>query len=143
MRLVDLTGIDYAGVDVVPEVIARNQASYAASGVRFQVADITKDDLPAADLILCRDCWVHLSFRDAASILENFRRCGATWLLISNSPQVMENSNQLTGLNWRYLNLHKPPFGFPASLESRKDHRDDHGFQITLWRIADLPRIDA
>ncbi|NPC57392.1 class I SAM-dependent methyltransferase [Caenimonas soli] len=143
MRLVDLEGIDYVGVDVVPEVIAKNQAAYAAAGVRFKVADITRDDLPSADLILCRDCWVHLSFRDAASILENFRRCGATWLLVSNSPQISENKNQLTGLSWRYLNLHQPPFNFPAGLEARKDHYDDHGFQITLWRIADLPRINA
>jgi hypothetical protein len=143
MRLVDLEGIDYVGVDVVPEVIARNQAAHAAPGVRFNVADITRDDLPSADLILCRDCWVHLSFRDAASVLENFRRCGAPWLLISNSPRMSENRNQLTGLSWRYLNLHRPPFNFPAGLEARKDHYDTHDFQITLWRIADLPRINA
>lgn len=143
MRLVDLQGVDYTGVDVVPEVIARNQAAYERDGVRFQVADLTRDELPRADLILCRDCWVHLSFRDAASMLENFRRSGATWLLVSNSPQALENRNQLTGWAWRHLNLRKPPFSFPAAIGARKDHYAEHGFEITLWRIADLPRINA
>jgi SAM-dependent methyltransferase len=142
MRLVDLNGIDYVGVDVVAEVIARNQA-YARGGVRFLVADLTQDELPSADLIICRDCWIHLSFRDAAAMLENFRRSGASWLLISNSSQVLENQNQLTGWMWRYLNLRRPPFNFPAGLEARKDHYAEHDFEITLWNIADLPRIGA
>lgn len=143
MRLVDLKDITYFGLDVVPEVIARNVATYGRSGVEFKVADLTHDPLPKAELVLCRDCWIHLSFRDAASMLENFRRSGATYLLMSNSPQVQKNRNQLPGWNWRYLNLHLPPFNFPPGLEARKDHYAEHGFQITLWKIADLPPIDA
>lgn len=142
MRRVDLNGIDYVGVDVVQDVIAKNR-DYEREGVRFLVADLTQDELPLADLIICRDCWIHLSFRDAAAMLENFRRSGARWLLVSNSPHVQENKNQLTGWMWRFLNLHRPPFNFPAAIEARKDHYADHGFEITLWEIAKLPRIDA
>jgi SAM-dependent methyltransferase len=141
MRTVDLDGVDYIGADVVPDVIASNQERFARSNVRFLVADLTKDDLPRADLILCRDCWVHLSFQDIGAVLENFRRSGATWLLVSNSPHVERNSNKLTGLDWRHLNLRKAPFHFPAPLESRKDHYADVPFEITLWRIEDLPRM--
>lgn len=143
MRLVDLKGINYIGADVVPEVIEKNRAAYERAGVKFTVADLTKDELPRADLILCRDCWIHLSFRDAALMLENFRRSGATWLLITNGPQALENRNKLTGLHWRPLNLHKPPFNFPAGIEARKDHYEETKFEITLWKIADLPKIVA
>jgi SAM-dependent methyltransferase len=141
MRTVDLTGVDYTGADVVPEVIASNQERFARPCVRFLVADLTKDDLPRADLILCRDCWVHLSFQDIGAMLENFRRSGAAWLLVSNSPHVETNENKLTSLRWRYLNLRKAPFHFPPALESRKDHYADVQFEITLWRIADLPSM--
>jgi hypothetical protein len=143
MQFVDLADVDYVGVDVVPDVIASNRERFARPGVRFMLADLTKDPLPCADLVLCRDCWVHLSFKDIAAVLENFRRSGTTWLLVSNSPHIKKNSNQITGLRWRYLNLHEAPFHFPKAAESRKDHYPDVPFEITLWRIADLPKIDG
>lgn len=142
MQLVDLQGVQYVGVDVVPEVVARNRRAYQRKGVSFMVADLTRDELPRADLILCRDCWIHLSFRDVALTLENFRRTGATWLLVSNSPRSRMNKNQLTGRMWRHLNLHMPPFNFPASVEVRADHYDHTDFEITLWKLADLPRVE-
>ncbi len=141
MRLVDLTGVDYVGADIVPAVINVNQSRFSRPGVRFMVADLTSDVLPQADLVLCRDCWVHLSFQDIAAMLENFRRSGATWLLISNSPRTNSNPNQFTGLSWRPLNLRLAPFYFPVPLETRTDHYPSFGFEVALWRIADLPDI--
>jgi SAM-dependent methyltransferase len=143
MQFVNLAGADYVGIDVVPDVIASNRERFARPGVRFTLADLTKDTLPCADLVLCRDCWVHLSFQDIAAMLENFRRSGTTWLLVSNSPHIKKNLNQITGLRWRYLNLQQAPFHFPKAVESRKDHYRDVPFEITLWRIADLPKING
>lgn len=137
MRLVDLGGIDYIGADLVPDVIRKNHDRYP--GVRFIVADLTRTDLPRSDLILCRDCWLHLSFRDISAVLENFRRSGATWLLVNNSPNHLANVNQMTGLEWRHLNLELPPFNFPPPLES---HEDQHLSRLTLWHISDLPKVE-
>jgi SAM-dependent methyltransferase len=74
MRQVDLSKVKYIGADIVPDVIKRNQEAYQRDNVNFIIADLTKDSLPKSDLILCRDCWVHLSFEDIADILENFRQ---------------------------------------------------------------------
>jgi hypothetical protein len=141
MRLVDLAGVDYIGVDVVPQVIENNQARFARPGVRFMIADLTRDDLPRADLILCRHCWPHLSYQDIAASLRNFRRSGATWVLLSHSPHVTKNTNKFTGLGWRHLNLQLDPFLFPPPLESRHDHKPHVPFEIGLWRVADLPDV--
>jgi SAM-dependent methyltransferase len=141
MRRVDLSGVHYVGADVVFDVVAQNTRQYARTGVQFIHADLTKDDLPKADMILCRDCWVHLSFQDIAAILKNFRRTGATWLLVSHTPSQDRNQNKLTGIGWRHLNLHLPPFSFPPKIESRKDHYPDVPFEIALWRLADLPEV--
>jgi hypothetical protein len=142
MRRVDLSGIEYVGVDVVSDVVARNNRQYARSGVRFIHADLTKDDLPTVDMILCRDCWVHLSFQDIAAILKNFRRTGARWLLVSNTPSQDRNQNKPTGIGWRHLNLHLPPFNFPPPIDSRKDHYPNVPFEIALWRLPDLPEVN-
>jgi hypothetical protein len=143
MQHVDLSGIEYIGADVVPKIIDENTERYARPGMRFVVADLATADLPRADLIMCRDCWVHLSFRDISAILENFRRSGAEWLLVNTTASQRRNRNKRTGLMWRYLNLELPPFEFPPPIEARKDHRPDAPFQIALWRLAELPKIAA
>ena len=142
MRRVDISGVAYFGADVVANVVARNNREYARPGVRFIHADLTRDPLPAVDMIMCRDCWEHLSFQDIAAILKNFRHTGATWLLASNTPSQDRNQNKHTGLDWRHLNLRLPPFNFPPAIESRKDHYPDVPFEFTLWRLADLPEVN-
>ena len=74
-------------------------------------------------------------------MLKNFRRTGARWLLVSNTPSQNRNQNKATGIDWRHLNLHLPPFNFPAKIEGRKDHYPDVPFEIALWRLAELPEI--
>ena len=141
MRRVDLGGVSYVGADVVSSLVSTNSEKYARSGVRFICADLTKDALPTVDMVMCRDCWVHLSFEDIAAMLDNFQRTGATWLLVSNTPCQDRNQNKTTGIGWRHLNLNLPPFNFPPKMESRKDHYPDVPFEIALWRLADLPNV--
>ena len=56
-------GMPYTGADVVPELIdgLRSRPERAGISRNYLVADITRDALPRADAILCRDCLVHLS----------------------------------------------------------------------------------
>src|SRR3954471_16126956 len=61
MAQVDLRSIHYFGVDVVPDLIARNQEFYARAGRSFNVANITRDPLAEVDVVLCRDCLIHHS----------------------------------------------------------------------------------
>src|SRR5207237_1007888 len=56
MQYVDLTGIDYIGGDIVPSIVAQNQRLRANKSRRFIDLDLTRDKLPDADVLLCRDC---------------------------------------------------------------------------------------
>ena len=38
-RLIDWSGIDYLGLDAVPEVVERNQRAFGRTGIRFEVAE--------------------------------------------------------------------------------------------------------
>ena len=101
------------GVDVVADIIDAHRRAYGGHGRRFGLADITCDPLPRCDAILCRDSLIHLSNRDVARALHNFRRSGARWLLATTHPSVEINSDIRSG-SFRLVNLELPPFALPA-----------------------------
>lgn len=121
MSHVDLDLQSYVGVDVVPELIAENEQRYAAAGVEFRTLDITRDLLPRADLILCRDCLVHFSYRNIFRALRNFKRSGSRYLLTTTFPGRSHNVNVVTG-GWRPLNLQLAPFRFPQPIKLIDEH---------------------
>jgi hypothetical protein len=143
MQHVKLPVKHYFGVDIVPAVIEANRARFGSPELHFECRDLTRDPLPRADVILCRDCLVHVSFQDIAAILENFRRTGARYLLVNTYPEVERNRNQFTGKPWRRLNFRLPPFEFPEPLEMLPDGGEVDPSQLALWPLQQLPRVRA
>jgi hypothetical protein len=105
----------YAGLDIVQPLIDRNARTYAAPARTFVCADMTRAHLPQADLVICRDGLVHLSFADARAALRNFQRSGSSYLLSTTFRSRKRNANVPTG-GWRVLNLEVEPFCFPPPL---------------------------
>jgi SAM-dependent methyltransferase len=145
MKELDLHGLDYTGADIVPQLIAENVARYGAPGRRFITLDITTDDLPKVDLLLCRDCWVHLNYSDIADAIANVRRSGITYLLATTFAHHPINRNQLRG-KFRMLNLQIAPFHFPNPLEvivedKLESKRSRAEKNLALWRTRDLPEL--
>lgn len=127
----------YIGVDIVEELITENRALYETDSVRFLCADICSASLPKCDMILCRDCCIHLPTRLISALLQNFKESGAEYLLLSNDADSEEYHDIPIG-SFRKINFMKPPFSFPApSRTLLEDERGDR--QVCLWRIADLP----
>lgn len=58
-RLIDWTGIEYCGVDVVESVITQNINLYTQSNITFQCIDVTTHSVPPAELILVKDVLMH------------------------------------------------------------------------------------
>src|SRR3954471_11214400 len=123
----------YQGVDVVREVIARNQSSFGDAVRSFAAADISIDPMPDCDAILCRECLNHLSFADIESCMANFRRTGAGLLLLTTHPAVSENVDCESG-SWRMLNLSLPPFSLGEPLEAVLEN-EDTGKHLGVWRL--------
>ena len=112
MSKVDLAGIEYRGFDVVESVVATCRERYSGPGVEFGVLDLVAEIPPAADLLLCRDCLVHLRIEDAAAAVENIAASGSRLLAATTFTALKRNSRGSTG-GWRPLNLELSPFGFP------------------------------
>jgi hypothetical protein len=137
--------LDYVGGDIVGEIVASNEQRYGGPGTRrrFMRLDLTADPLPQVDVVLCRDCLVHLSFGHISQAFDNLRRSGSTWLLTTTFLEHHENADIESG-DWRMLNLTRPPFNLPVPeavlveecLEGGGAYADK---ALGLWRIADLP----
>jgi len=108
MRHVRLN-IPYFGCDIVQELVDQNNAKYGSPERHFFQADITRDPLPDADLILCRCTLYHLSFIDIFEALNNFRNTRARFLLLTNLPKVALNTDIKSG-GYRRLNMEVEPF---------------------------------
>jgi hypothetical protein len=138
-------GVRYTGVDIVPWLIAENvrKAGRGELSGDFLTADITRDALPRADVILCRDCLVHLSFQNIARAISQFRASGARWLIATTFPQWETNQDCEDG-DWRALNLERPPFSWPApqALINERCTEGGGGWSdksLGLWELRDLP----
>ena len=113
MRHVNLANIHYTGGDIVPTLIEQNNKNYGNENCNFQNLNIIVEPLPQADLILCRDCLVHLNFTEGLAALEQFRKSGSKWLLTTTFTERDSNIDLYEGDIWRPLNLEKPPFNLP------------------------------
>ncbi len=139
----DLHEVDYTGADIVGELVARNRALYLSTARRFAHLDLTCDALPRADVVLCRDCLVHLSFENIQRALANIRRSGSTYLLTTTFTSH-ETNLDIEDCDWRLLNLECAPFQFPKPVATIVEGctEGDGAYadkSLGLWRVADLP----
>lgn len=145
MKHVDLTGINYTGADIVKELIDSNNQKYSKPGVSFTTLDLTRDDLPKVDLVITRDCLVHLSEDRVRAAINNIKRSGSKYLLTTVHGKAKKNRDIVTG-DWRPLNLYVAPFNFPVPLLEFRDTPDtgDNEFSdkvMALWEVASLPAL--
>ena len=143
MKKVDLTGVRYTGADIVDALVSNNSEHYGIIPDReFIVLDLIRDQLPEDDLLIVRDCLVHLSFYDAIAAIQNIRSSGCRYLLATTFPECRINYDITTG-GWRRLNLRKEPFCFPDPiLEINENCTEEDGSyrdkSMALWEISKL-----
>jgi SAM-dependent methyltransferase len=132
----------YIGVDIIRDLVSRNQDLYANDRTQFLFLDLTRDELPRVDVILCRDCFIHFSYRHIAAAVKNFKRSRSTYLLTNTYPGWQNNTNIRTG-DFRHINLMLPPFNFPSPLRQineklPEEQADFFGKTLALWKLSDL-----
>ena len=111
IQKIDLSQISYTGMEFVPDLIKSNTLKFGGENRKFMVADLVEDKLPKSDLIFCRDCLVHLSYRDIQAALANMKKSQSTFLLTTSFTDH-PNFDIVTG-NWRQINLQANPFNLP------------------------------
>jgi hypothetical protein len=140
MRTVNLN-VDYTGGDIVDDIIECNTKLYGGANRRFIRVDLTRDDLPKTDLVLCRDCLVHFPYSRIFAALGNIKRSGSGYLLTTTFPEKGPNEDIPTGA-WRPINLQLPPFRFPLPMQVINEGHPDADYRdksLALWRVTDIP----
>jgi hypothetical protein len=141
--------IDYVGGDIVEDIIRENRARYASHACMFESLDVTVDQLPSADLWMCRALFFHLSNTDIIKAITNYLRSDIPWVLMTNC--VTDTSHINTDIHtggYRILNLLLPPFELPDPvLEIPDCIPPSPPMTMALWHrdalLPVLPRLDA
>lgn len=141
MQYVELANVNYVGGDIVDELIQNNIDKYQNKPkVTFKIIDLIKDEIPDSDLLINRDCLVHLSFKDIFKAMDNIKKSNCNYLLTTTFPNHKVNLDITTG-DWRTLNLEEPPFNFPKPIciiNEQYKHTEYNDKSLALWVISDL-----
>ena len=86
MEDVDLTGINYIGIDFVQDQIEKNQEKYPQYD--FRVLNMVADVMPNADLVISRDTLIHISNTNIRRFLQSGIASGCKYLLTTNFPEI-------------------------------------------------------
>lgn len=130
MGKMDLRPTRVLACDIVPNLIEENIEKYG-SKADFFTADMTVDELPDVDLILCRAVLFHLSFENIQLALENMKR-HSKYLLLTSHPFVAENREGVNG-DFRRLNLRLKPISLGEPLHDFNDGPGIDGV-LSLWK---------
>lgn len=115
-RYIDWTGIDYIGYDVVNHIIQKNQQRFGAPNIQFVHANFVTEDLPEADLLLCKHVLQHLPNRDIITFLKQIKKF--KYCLITNEvyPQTLTSDNPDIEIgSCHKVDLSKPPFNIKGT----------------------------
>jgi len=140
----------YVGGDLVPEIVAANNAHHSAPDREFVQVDLTAGPLPLvdgepADAVLCRDCLVHLSFANIGRVIRVLRESGVRYLITTTFLEHSANIDVIDG-DWRPLNLERDPFRFGPPLAVLVEGCEEEGGAFAdkalgAWEISALPAV--
>jgi hypothetical protein len=140
MKHVSLGVERYYGADIVLSLVQKNQNAFGERG-DFLHLDLLRDPLPSVDIVFCRDCLIHLSFREIHLAIRNIRNAAPAYVFTTTFPGHKVNIDTVTPY-WRPVNLQLAPFNFPAPIHLIKDFADSQddrrGKYLGIWRMQDL-----
>ena len=147
MRNINMDGIEYHGGDIVDELIKQNNKLHGKSNIKFSTIDIINDQLPQVDLIMVRDCLVHLSNDDITKAFTNIKNSNSKYLLVTNFLwNHLDCNNDIEVGGWRRINLLKPPYNFKYPeriIIEGNTQSNDKDKTMSLWQIKDIPKLSA
>jgi SAM-dependent methyltransferase len=110
-KFINWKGIRYFGIDVVKYIIENNTQRFGSPTITFIHSDGISNDLPEADLMVCKEVLQHLTNADVFSLIKQlgkFKYC-----LITNDvdPHTLSSDNhEIIRGSSRTIDLTKPPF---------------------------------
>ena len=144
----------YKGVDVVKDLVDSNNYKYLSKKVSFDCCDIVESfdyNGKKFDMILCRDALVHLTFDNVKKVLENFKKSGIKYLLMTHMCDCPTNIEFLENIEnskidiWHPINFTINPFNMDKPIDVIMDNAESYDLpminyigtdkSLSLWKI--------
>jgi hypothetical protein len=109
-RLVDWSGVEYDGYEVVRPVLADIERRFSAPHVRFHLIEGEPSEVADADLLLVKDVFQHWSHARIHAFLPHLSRFRCA--LITNC--AADGNEDIPDGGYRALDLRRPPFEIRA-----------------------------
>lgn len=135
MSEIELPVKHYIGCDIVPMLVQNARVRYGGATREFRTVDLCHDLLPRADLLLCRDCFIHLSEEMLA--IDNILRSDIKYLLTTTHPEGRNRA--IHNGDWFTQNLCAAPYNFPPPIRALDDWVPPFDRrQLALWEVESL-----
>lgn len=85
---------EYLGADVVESVVLKNQLAFGTNTIHFAHLDGVVDEIPAADLLLCKDVLMHLPNSCIFTLLSKFKHCKYCILVHDVIPDTLSKKKK-------------------------------------------------
>lgn len=114
----------YTGADIAVNLIAENVVNFPE--LEFKVLNVVSDRLPAADMIIVRDCLVHLPTALVIKALKNLSSSNARFICLTTFPAHKENPELDMLGGWRALDLCSYPFNLPEPYDMIAENCEEY-----------------
>ncbi len=124
----------YLGLDIVPELVFKNNKKFSSKIIQFKNFDIVTDEIPSGfDIILVRDVFIHLENSSINNSLLKLRSCDAKFLGITNTPNLSTNRDIKKDGRYRDINLEIEPFNLNNPIQRLKDDGDKFKDYLNIY----------
>jgi len=113
-KVIEKTNMQYLGGDIVQELIDNNKTIFSNDRIKFLHTNLINDKFPEADIWICRDFFIHLSYYDIYKSLFNYASSSIRYILTTSyiNSSGFKNIDIRTG-DGRIIDLFSEPFFFP------------------------------
>lgn len=140
MKNVNLSSVNYLGLDIVQEIVDNNNRLYSKANIRFAQHDIISNIPPVADLVICRDLLFHLTNDQQVAVINNFRAANIRYIITTTYPWVTAN-NDLTkeekAAQWgfRQINVELAPINLGNPIDILKENQYCQNRNQRMYRL--------
>ena len=128
----------YLGLDIVEELILKNNNNYSNNKILFKKFDLVEDELDNGyDLILVRDVFIHLKNDQILNFLNKIKKNDSIFFGVTSSPSLQINRDLKVEGRYRDINIEISPYNlnnfitkiFESSIEEDS---------LNIYKINDL-----
>ena len=138
MKNINLTKINYYGIDIVSRLIEKNKKLYSKKNIIFFNNNLIKDTLQKVDLIICRDVLTRSSQKNNILILKNFVRSKSKYLLTTFYPETKKNSEIMSG-EFSKINLLISPYSLNKPITYFKEKGKWNKY-MGIWKVSEIEK---